>query len=134
MALRWTSHPARRRPDQLALVAAVVLLSAWAIMVSLGSGYLALLGAILLLLAIAPFWMPTHYCLDDDGVEERRWPRRRYRRWSELRRVQIGPGAALVSPFERAHRLERFRGLMIYFDGGPRDAIVAALRARLEAA
>lgn len=129
--LVWTAHPARRRPDQVALVAAVVLLSAWAVLVTLGSPYLAALGAVLIAIAIAPFWLPTHYRLDDDGVEERRWPRRRFRPWSELRRLQIGPGAALLSPFSRRHRLERLRGLVVYFDGGDRDAIVAALEARL---
>jgi len=131
-ALTWTAHPVRRRPQQLALVAAVVLLSAWAILVTLESGYLALLGALLLMVAVAPYWLPSHYRLDDEGVEERRWPRRRRRSWADLRRLQIGPGAALVSPFARPHRLDRFRGLVVYFDGGDRDVIVAALRARLD--
>jgi hypothetical protein len=127
--ITWTAHPARRRPQQIALVAAVVLLSAWAVMVTLDSAYLALLAAVLLVLAVAPFWLPTHYRLDDDGVEERRWPRRRFRAWRELRRIEIGPGAALVSPFARRHALDRMRGLIVYFDGGPRDRIVAALQA-----
>lgn len=129
MPLEWTAHPARRRPDLVALCAAVVLLSAWAILVTLEAPWLALLGAVLLVIAIAPFWMRTRYRIDEAGVEERRWPRRRRRAWRELRRVQVGPGAALVSPFAAPHRLDRFRGLVVYFDGGPREAIIAALRA-----
>lgn len=129
--LAWTSQPARRRPDHAALLAAVVLLSAWAIMVTLEAPYLALVGAVLLLVSVAPFWMPTRYRLDDDGIELRRWPRTRRRPWAELRRAQIGASAALVSPFAEPNRLDRFRGLVLYFDGGDRAAIVAALRAHL---
>jgi len=131
MELRWTAHPARRRPQDVALVAAVVLLSAWAIMVSLQSAYLAALAAVVLVLSVSPFLLPTHYRINDDGVEEVRIGRRRFRPWSELRRLQIGAGAALVSPFARPHWLDRHRGILLYFDGADRDQVVAALRARI---
>ena len=53
--LAWTAHPARRRPDQLALIAAVVLLSAWAVMVTLQSPWLIILAMNLIMLATAMF-------------------------------------------------------------------------------
>jgi hypothetical protein len=126
--LRWTAHPAKRRPRDVALVAMVVLFSAWAVMVGLHSAFLAALAAVILLISVSPFLVPTHYRLGDDGVEERRLGRRRFRAWSELRRVQVGRGAALVSPFARKHWLERYRGLLLYLDGADRDAVIAALR------
>lgn len=129
--LTWTAHPARRRPDQIALVAAVVLLSAWAVLVTLQAPWLALVGAGLLTISISPWWLPTHYTLDDDGIEERRWPRRRRRAWAELRRVEVGGRALLLSPFARASWLDRYRGITVQFEGGDRAAIVAAVRARL---
>ena len=130
-ALRWSVHPAKRRPRDVALVAAVVLFSSWAVMVSLRSAFLAVLAAVILLISVAAFLAPTHYALTDEGVEQRRLGRRAFRPWAELRRAQIGPSAALVSPFARPHRLERYRGLMLFFDGADRDRVVAALRARL---
>ncbi|MCE9577704.1 MAG: hypothetical protein K8W52_31425 [Deltaproteobacteria bacterium] len=131
MDLRWTAHPAKRRPRDVALVAAVVLLSSWAVMVSLRSFFLAGLAAVILLVSVAAFLAPTHYALTDDGVELRRLGRRSFRPWAELRRAQIGPGAALLSPFARPHRLDRYRGLMVFFDGADRAQVIAAVRTRL---
>ena len=134
MEVRWTAHPARRRPQDAFLVAAVVMISAWAVLVTLGSAFLAALAAVILVVSVAPFLLPTHYRLDDDGVEERRlWTRKR-RAWSDLRRLQVGPGAALVSPFARRSWLDRYRGLVLYFDGADRDRVVEVLRARIGAA
>ncbi len=134
VSVTWTSHPARRRPDQLALIAAVVLLSAWAVMVTLRSPWLALLAVALLVAAIAPFLFPTHYKLDELGVEQRRLLGRRFRAWAELRRVQVGPGAALVSPFARPSWMDRHRGFVLYFDGldaAGKDRVVEWLRGRV---
>lgn len=131
MEVRWTAHPARRRPQDVFLVAAVVLVSAWAVLVALESPYLALLATVILVVSVAPFLLPTHYRLDDDGVEERRlWTRKR-RAWTDLRRLQIGPGAALVSPFARPSFLDRHRGLLLYLDGADRERVVAVLRERV---
>jgi hypothetical protein len=131
MELAWVAHPARRRPEQIALVAAVVLISAWAVLVTLESPGLALLAAILLVASVAPFLFPTRYRLSEAGVEERRLWTRKFRAWRDLRRVQVGPGAALVSPFARPSWLDRYRGILLYLDGADRDAVVAALRARI---
>jgi hypothetical protein len=134
MALAWTAHPARRRPDQLALIAAVVLLSAWAVLVTLGSPWLALLAAIFLVAATARFLFPTRYQLDDSGIEERRFTGRRFRAWGDLRRVQVGPGAALVSPFARPSWMDRHRGFILYFDGldgAGKARVVELLQARI---
>ena len=61
-----------------------MLVSAWAVMVALDSGFLAALAAVILLVSVAPFLLPTHDRLDDDGVEERRlWTRKR-RAWVDL--------------------------------------------------
>ena len=131
MEVRWTAHPARRRPNDVFLVVAVVLLASWAVMASLGSVFLAALAIVVLLAAVAPFLVPTHYRIDDEGVEERRlWTRKR-RAWSDLRRAQIGPGAALLSPFARKSFLDRHRGLYLYFDGADRERVVAILRERI---
>lgn len=117
MPLTWTAHPARRRPDQVALIAAIVFLSAWAVLVTLQSPWLAFLASVFLVAATGPFLFPTHYRLDERGVEQRRFFGTRFRPWAELRRVQVGAGAALVSPFARPSWMDRHRGFLLYFDG-----------------
>src|SRR5688572_11381546 len=110
------------------------MLSAWTVLVTLGSAYLALLAAVILVLAVAPFLFPTHHRLDDGGVEVRRLGARRYRPWPELRRVQIGRAGALLSPFARPSWMDRYRGVLLSFDGlaaDDRAQVVAELRRRL---
>jgi hypothetical protein len=133
MEVRWTAHPARRRPQDVFLVVAVVLVSAWAVLVTLESPWMALLASVILLASVAPFLVPTHYVIDDDGVEERRlWTRKR-RAWSDLRRLQVGRGAALVSPFARRNWLDRHRGVLLYLDGADRERVVGLLKERIPA-
>lgn len=132
VSLVWTAHPARRRPRDLALVAAVLFLTTGAVLVSFESLFMTGLAAVILILSIASFLFPTRYRLSDEGIEERRLGVRRARRWAELRRLEIGPGAALVSPLARKSWLDRSRGFLLLFDGADRQAVVDELRRRLD--
>jgi len=132
MAIEWTAHPARRRPRDVALVAAVLFTTAGAVLLSFESVYLTALAVVIVLLSIGSFLFPTHYVLSDSAVEERRLGMRRARRWQDLRRLQIGRDAALVSPFARPSGLDRVRGMVVLFDGADRDAVIAELRRHLE--
>lgn len=129
--LVWTAHPARRRPRDLALVAAVLFLTTGAVLVSFESLFMTGLAAVILVLSVASFLFPTRYRLSDEGIEERRMGVSRARRWAELRRLEIGPGAALVSPFARKSWLDRTRGFLLLFDGADRQAVVDELRRRM---
>ena len=129
--IEWTAHPARRRPQDVMLAVCVVALTAWAVLVGLRSGWLAVIAAVLLVGAIGPFLIPTHYRLDDGGISERRLFVTRSRRWTELRRVEIGRAAALVSPYAQRRWLDRYRGLVVQLDGADRERVIAELRERV---
>ncbi len=131
VTLDWTAHPARRRPRDLALVAAVLFLTTGAVLVSFESLFMTGLAALILVLSVASFLFPTHYRLSEEGIEERRLGVRRARRWADLRRLEIGPGAALVSPFARKSLLDRTRGFLLLFDGADRQAVVDELQRRI---
>ncbi len=128
---KWTAHPAKRRPRDVALVAAVVLLAAAAVVGALESLFLAALAVVILLVSVAPFLLPTHYVLSDDGIQQRCGLRTRERAWSELRRLSVGRDAALVSPFASPSWLDRRRGFIVMFDGGDRGEIVDILQQRV---
>lgn len=130
---RWTAHPARRRPRDIALVTAVVLLTMGAVVTSLESAFLAILAAAIIVVSVAPFLFPTHYALTDEGVEERRLWSTKARRWKDLRRVEVGRAAALVSPLARRSWLDRHRGLILYLDGADREQVVRILAERVPA-
>jgi hypothetical protein len=127
----WTAHPARRRPRDVALVVAVVATTAAVVLSSFASAWLALLAAAILVVAVAPFLFPTRYVITESGIAAERAFRRRERRLAELRRVEIGPGAALLSPFATPNVLDRVRGMLVLFDGGDREAVIALLRERV---
>lgn len=112
----------------------VILTSAWAIMVGLGSALLAVIAIVLLVVAITPFLAPTHYVLDDERLRERRLFVTRTRPWSELHRLEVGKTAAFVSPYRARRWLDRYRGIVVLLpEGDARAAVVAQLRARVAA-
>jgi hypothetical protein len=130
--MRWTAHPARRRPQDAMLAICVIAFATYAVLVGMQSPWLALVAAAMLLVAVSPFLARTHYRLDADGIAERRLFVTRTRRWSELRRLEIGRAAALVSPYTQRRWLDRYRGMTIWFDGGERDAVIRALEEHLD--
>jgi hypothetical protein len=131
LTLTWTAHPARRRPRELALVVAVVSVTMAAVLVSFESAFLAAVAGAILVVAVAPFLLPTRYTITDEEVTARRGLLRRARRFAELRRLEVGRDAALVSPFGTPNPLDRRRGLVILLDGADRERVLAVLRQKL---
>ncbi len=129
--IEWTAHPAARRPKDAMLAALVITLATYAVLVSMRSAWLAAMCSVLLVLAAAPFLFRTHYRIDDEGIRERRGFVTRARPWNQLRRLEVGVRAALVSPYTQARWLDRYRGMTIYFDGSDRDAVVRLLEANV---
>ena len=130
--LTWTAHPARRRPRDVALVVAVIATTMAAVLISFEDALLAVLAGVLLVVAVAPFLLPSRYTVTSEGVEVARGFRTRSRRFADLRRLEIGETAALVSPLARPSWLDRQRGLLILFDGADREKVVSILRARTQ--
>jgi len=129
--LRWTAHPARRRPRDVALTVAVVATTAGVVLMTFESAWLALVSAVVLLASVSSFLLPTRYTLTDDGIEATRALGTRRRRFADIRRLDVGRDAALASPLARPSFLDRRRGVWIWFDGADRDRVVALLRERI---
>lgn len=132
MELCWTAHPAKKRPRDVALVVAVLFLTAGAVLTSFESVFFTFLAVVIVVVSVGQFLFPTRYRLDDRGIEERRFGLARRRAWGDLRRVQVGKDAALVSPFSRPSWLDRYRGFWLLFDGADREAVIGELRRRIE--
>ena len=113
----WTAHPARQRPDHVALVIAVVSTTAAVVLASFQSAMLAVLAVLVLLVSVASFLLPTRYCVTDDHIEVTRMFSHRVRRFCELKRLDVGQSCVLVSPFRQRKFLDRQRGLVLYLPG-----------------
>lgn len=127
----WTAHPARSRPRDLALAASVLFLTMGAVLVAFESPFLMILAAIILVIGISGFLFPTRYRITEDGIEERRVLHSKSRAWKQLKRVEVGSGAALVSPFSNPTWLDRYRGVIVMFDGADRDQVIGLLKKQI---
>jgi len=127
----WTAHPARRRPRDVALVVAVVATTVGAVLLSFESALLAVLAGGLLVVAVAPFLLPTRYTITEETIEVARGLRRTRRRLCDLRRLDVGDDLALLSPFRAPSRLDRWRGVVLFLDGSERERVLGLLRERL---
>jgi hypothetical protein len=130
---QWTAHPARSRPRELALVIAIVAVTAAGVLATFEDAFLAVLAAAVLVVAVWPFLVATRYIVTEEGIEEQRGFTRRARRFADLRRVEVGRHAALVSPFARRSFLDRRRGLLLLLDGADRDRVIGILRDKIRA-
>src|SRR5262249_30422966 len=127
----WTAHPARRRPRDVALVVAVVATTMGVVLMSFDSLLLAALAGVVLVVAVAPFLLPTRYTVTDEAIEAARGFRRVRRRFADLRRVDVGDDRALLSPFRAPRRLDPYRALMVFPDGADRARVVGILRDKI---
>lgn len=125
--LEWSVWPAKEKP-LLSLGLTVLLIAIW---VAVGYIYReavwVLLAVILLLGAVAPFFVITRYRLDEEGVSIKRYVTTMKKRWEELRSYYPDKNGVLVSPFAKPSRLENFRGIYLRF-GGNREKVLAVLK------
>ena len=122
--VEWRVHPARRRPFTAAIVVTLVcgLATLGGIAMGPALGWMTWLFAAVLLGSISGFLLPTRYVLDDEGVTIRHAFLARRRPWQEIRRIELGSHAALLSPFREPRALDRWRALLLDLDGAPAAA------------
>jgi hypothetical protein len=124
--LSWRTHLLRRHPGKGVAALAVVAAALVLVQIGTGSPLLTVLGALLLVSALWPFYFPVHYRVHGEGVEidyglwRRRWSWDRFAAY-----VPLNDGIVLT-PFRQSCRLERFRTLFL-----PCPGRVAELRSRL---
>lgn len=131
--LSWSAWPARERP----FAAAVLVVSAVVLGVLVGRGtqdmVLAVAAPLFILVSVSSWLLPTFYRLTDETLEVRSLGVTRVRPWSEMRRMSVDDAGVFLSPFERKHWLEAYRGVRL-LTGGNRDQVVAFVEAKLAGA
>jgi hypothetical protein len=110
-SIRWTVLPAKNR-KKLALFFAIVL--PFLLLVLLSSGiFWTLFSAIVLILALSPFFTPTTYTLDKGGVTVKRLLYTIKRDWESIRRYEFDGRGIFLSPYSKPRRMENFRGIYL---------------------
>jgi hypothetical protein len=128
----WTCHPVRLRPVAGVLAAIFVVAVVWGVHLWLGVAIITAIAALILVLSVLPFYVPTHYRLTEEEIEVRGIVSKKTVPWSKYRSLYTDARGALLTPFTRPSRLDRLVGLNLRFDAPDRERVVAALKRKLD--
>jgi hypothetical protein len=127
----WSDWPARRHPAKAVIVGLFLVALITALLLEIPR-LLALIGAVVLLLAVVPFYAPTRYCLDEAGVSWSSLLSRQRRAWDSLSYYYVdGDHGVWVSSIGQWGLLARTRGMYLPF-ADCREPIMAWVDCRLQ--
>jgi hypothetical protein len=129
-AIEWTSHPARARPVAATVTTLFLVLLVAVVHYGFHDPLMTVFAVAVLALSLAPFYLPTSYAITEDTVTVRTPFSRKEKRLTLFRRLMFDRHGALLSPFDRPSRLDRFHGLNLRFDARDRDRVVRFLERR----
>ncbi len=129
--LAWTAHPLMRRRLRGAITLAAILTVAVVLGVYMRSPFWGAFAAMVLVLSLEGFYLPTRYRLDSEGIQVRKAFSRSSMPWEKFRRVYEDGNGLTLSPYRHRSVLEPYRSARLLFDGGEAEAVKAAVRRRL---
>ena len=132
VGLAWSAWPARERPLAAVVVLAAAVILGVLVRQATGDGVLAIAAPLFVLLSVSSWLLPTGFRLTEEALEVRSLGVTRARPWSEMRRMVVDESGVFLSPFERKHWLDAYRGLRL-LTGGNHDQVVAFVEAKLGA-
>ncbi len=130
VVLEWVCHPAKRNTLVTVLVTLFLVVIIGAVYFATYSVWFTLLGAVIMIASLGPFYLPTRYKLTDDEITVKSVTQTMVKSWSQYRTCYPDKNGVLLSPFVRPSRLENFRGLYIRFSGN-KEKVVAFVKERL---
>ena len=129
--LHWTVHPLRHeRPEKTALLVVIILGVPVLAALAFETPAFGFLAAVLLTASMSRYFAPTRYALLQEHILIAHLGARRTTPWGRVRRRTVLPDGVFLSPFDRPHRLDPFRGCFLRFRDN-RDEVIAYVEARL---
>jgi hypothetical protein len=126
----WQAWPARDRPIAAAATAIFIVLVS-VVIAGVGGHVLVGLGAVVVLFgSLNPFFSPTTFRLDEDGITVERWPVRKCRAWADVRAAYADGHGVTLSPFRGRSWMEPYRGVRLFYAEN-RDEVARFVRERL---
>jgi len=129
--LLWTAHPFMRRRLRGTVTLAAILAVAVLLGTYMRSPFWGAFAAMVLILSLEGFYLPTRYRLDSGGIQVRKAFSRSSMPWEKFRRVYEDGNGLTLSPYRHRSVLEPYRSARLLFDGGEAEAVKAAVRRRL---
>lgn len=117
----WVSHPVKEsvKKNIIAGIGVLVILAGGFIWLYIPG---VLLGLIIILLTLTPYFLPTKYIISERGVEVHYMFQKKMHKWDMFRSYYDDENGILLSPFRRPSRLENYRGLYVRY-GNNREKV-----------
>lgn len=128
--MEWISFPAKEEPKKAIVVGLFLVVFSFFVGIIWG-GIFGILSIILLLLSLFPYFTPTRYRLDDDGIVVKKAFYTIKKEWKDIRSYYPDKNGVLLSPFSRETRLENYRGLYLRFNRN-KEEVLTFLKKRFE--
>ena len=111
--IEWSVFPMGEKPVVGVMFWVLICFVVWMVYWNVQSILLTAALSAILLVSLSEFYLPTHYLLDSNGVQMRRWFHKKQMDWKRVRSVSEKPAGIFLSPFPIKSRLESFRGLFL---------------------
>ncbi|MGA1195369.1 MAG: hypothetical protein ACO36I_02585 [Candidatus Latescibacterota bacterium] len=109
--MTWTFHPLKDESRlKSACLVLIIIATSFIIGWSFQSNTFAWVSFILLTIAMARYFLPTKYTLDETGVTISMMGHQKKFIWAQFKRADQHPDGIFLSPFSKPHRLDTFRG------------------------
>ncbi len=128
--LTWVSHPVKEsiKKNIIALFGIIVILVGGFIWLYIPG---VLMGIVIILLTLLPYFMPTKYSIDEQGIRVQYMFQNRLYEWKHFRSFYIDENGVLMSPFSSPSRLENFRGIYVRY-GDKKKEIIELIKSYME--
>ncbi|MCK4353510.1 hypothetical protein KAW65_08915 [candidate division WOR-3 bacterium] len=120
--MQWKSQPCKEHPRKTILL--IIFLVALGIGIYFSfSWYWVIIAYILVGGGILPYFLPTYYSLENEGMTIKGIVIEKKKQWEDFKTYYKDKNGVLLSPFDKPSRLENFRGTYIRFNDNEKEVI-----------
>lgn len=130
--IRWSVRLGDSDPRKRYIVLLVACFAGIVGSIIPGLGFIyGLIGFALVIVSSAELFFPIHYAVTNKKIESRCLLSISSMEWTQIKRTFEDSDGVKLSPFEKSHRMEPFRGVYIRFANN-RELVLAKIREQLD--
>lgn len=132
LQIEWVSFPAVENLKKTT-IATIFIIGLSTLLYFLYGPIYGFLSILFLGFSLLPYYTPTTYRLNEDGIEVKKVFYTIKKSWSNFRSFYPDKNGVLLSPFPIPTRLENFRGIYIRFRGN-REGVLSVVESMMDRA
>ncbi|MBA7638469.1 hypothetical protein ES703_46125 [subsurface metagenome] len=132
LQIEWVSFPAVENLKKTT-IATIFIIGLSTLLYFLYGPIYGFLSILFLGFSLLPYYTPTTYRLNEDGIEVKKVFYTIKKSWSNFRSFYPDKNGVLLSPFPIPTRLENFRGIYIRFRGN-REGVLSLVESMMDRA